>query len=241
MIVKDKTIEIKDHPLKVKTVVGLPIRKNEVVEMLAVCYAKSLLELEEYERRVTEVEKATSLEEINVVILDLPNSFLKNLTIFEKEEMDSLPHINEKDIDKESIKKVSKRYNHIRSSSRRDHHIRRSLRTGAQKSVAIMGERRLSGNLITSDELYLVAIMGSIRVDFAGVDLPEETTITVTAIMGEVRLYIPKNVRVIFDVTPIMGEVKVDKYINSDVRDDSPIIRVKGVAIMAEVRVITVR
>jgi len=233
MVVKEKTIDIKDHPIKVKTVVGLPIRKDEVVEMLAACYSKNLLELEEYERRVSEVEKATSLEEINVVILDLPNSFLQNLTIFEKEEMDSLPHIKNKKNEDISIKN---RDSNFRKSSKN----RISLKTGTQKSVAIMGEKRLSGNLIIGNELYLVAIMGSIRVNFAGVDLPATTTVTVTAIMGEVRLYVPRDVRVIFDVTPIMGEVKVDKHINSKVGDNSPVIRVKGVAIMGEVRVITV-
>jgi len=243
MEVKDKLMDIKDKPIDIKsrTVVGLPIRRDEVVEMLTACYGENLLELEEFERRVTEVEKATSLEEIDLLILDLPNSFLKNLTLFEKEELKTLSNIKDTSTTLSNPKenKESKKSS-ISNSNFNSRKGKLGLRKNSQKSVAILGERRLSGDLIKSNELYFVAIMGSVRADFSTIEISEDIFIKVTAIMGEIRITVPKNVKVIFDVTPIMGEAKADKGVNSEIDENSPVIRITGTAIMGEIRVISI-
>lgn len=52
-----------------------------------------------------------------------------------------------------------------------------------------------------------LAVMGEVKVDLGVAELPPQATLDVTAIMGEVTIYVPRSVRVSVRSVVVMGEV----------------------------------
>jgi hypothetical protein len=202
-----------------KSVVGLPIRREEATTILTECYGANLLELDEFERRAETVQQATSLEEINEVIFDLPEKFLKSLTEFKINENTTKPITNteSKSINRNSIAHTNK----------------------SNKVISIMSERRLTGNWLHNNEVTILSIMGSSRLDFRNVDFPDtDIMITTSVIMGEVIIDVSKDVKVVIEATPIMGNIKTsDNLISKTIKDHTKVLIIKGVVIMGEVRI----
>jgi len=223
-----------------KSVVGLPIRREEATRVLTECYGANLLELDEFESRAELVQKATSLEEINKVIFDLPEKFLNSLTEFKT--------IAREEAKKETVVRKNVEKKSLTNSYRRN------------KVVSILSERSLEGDWLHEDEVTALCIMGSSTLDFRGVTFPDrEVILTTSVLMGEVTIDVPRDVKVILDATPIMGNIRisenhtskvinniknkvlgnnnsVEKYNNTS--NKSRVLVIKGVVIMGEVRVI---
>jgi len=231
---------VSDERVKVKSVVGLPIRREEATKILTECYGANLLELDEFETRAELVQKATSLEEINKVIFDLPEKFLNSLTEF-------------KTIAQQEVKEEYVATKNVKSKSLSHRHKQ-------NKVISILSERSLEGNWLNDDEVTVLSIMGSSKLDFREVNFPDtEVVVTTSVIMGEVKIYVPKDVKVILDATPIMGDVKITadntpKIVNdiknkifgneksiqkySNQTNKNKVLIIKGIVIMGEVRVI---
>lgn len=62
---------------KKKRVFGLPQKREEAVTLLNHCYAKNLLELDEFENRLELVEKAKTLDELDDILSDIPDELKK--------------------------------------------------------------------------------------------------------------------------------------------------------------------
>ncbi|MGL5811249.1 MAG: hypothetical protein ACRCYQ_15015, partial [Nocardioides sp.] len=64
-------------------------------------------------------------------------------------------------------------------------------------------------------------------------------TITATAIMGEVRVIVDAHTHVEVDGTPIMGDFSQGKdKVRAQLSADSPVVRVRGLALMGSVSVV---
>ena len=55
-----------------RRVIGIEQRRDQATEILAECYARDLLPLEEYERRVGLIHDASTLDEIEPLLSDVP-------------------------------------------------------------------------------------------------------------------------------------------------------------------------
>lgn len=106
-------------------------------------------------------------------------------------------------------------------------------------SSAIMGECKRQGMWSIPDRHTAFALMGSVSLDLREAVLSShETLINANAIMGEVQVIVPAHFHVVVDGTPIMGEFGHGKdKVPADIRPDSPVIRVRGVALMGSVQV----
>jgi hypothetical protein len=66
-------------------------RKNEIIDILKNAFAKDLISIDEYEKRVGYAEKAINIDEIDLLIRDLPNDLSSNnpsdTNIHESEEL----------------------------------------------------------------------------------------------------------------------------------------------------------
>jgi hypothetical protein len=83
-----------------------------------------------------------------------------------------------------------------------------------------------------------LAIMGEVKLDLTRVRLgPGTSTIEVLAIMGEVRILAPHNVRIECDVTPALGSVDVKRVPDTVPADGAPLIRITGSAWLGAVRI----
>ncbi len=59
-------------PQKGRGVVGLPAQRERTVQILSECFAKNVLEMEEFERRVSLAHQARSVQELSRLIDDIP-------------------------------------------------------------------------------------------------------------------------------------------------------------------------
>ena len=55
-----------------RSVVGLPAKRERTIRILSECFAKNLLEMEEFERRVAQAHQAQSVQELARLIDDIP-------------------------------------------------------------------------------------------------------------------------------------------------------------------------
>lgn len=60
------------EPPKRRGVVGLPAQRERTVKILSECFAKNLLEMEEFERRVSQAHQAQSVQDLARLIDDIP-------------------------------------------------------------------------------------------------------------------------------------------------------------------------
>ncbi len=110
---------------------------------------------------------------------------------------------------------------------------------GHASSVAIMGDCKRRGVWHVPESHAAFALMGSVLIDLREASLSSrETTINASAIMGEVKVYVPAHVNVIVDGVPIMGDYGQSKdKTPAEIGPDSPTVRVKGIALMGSVTV----
>jgi hypothetical protein len=55
-----------------RSVVGLPAKRERTIKILSECFAKNLLEMEEFERRVSKAHQAQSVQDLARLIDDIP-------------------------------------------------------------------------------------------------------------------------------------------------------------------------
>lgn len=114
---------------------------------------------------------------------------------------------------------------------------------GDRLSFSLMGESEKTENWVCAPSHVSVAIMGGNDIDLRHARLgAQTTTITAIAVMGEIEIYVPEDVRVVCDGVGIMGgfEVSTDDSVAvrmEDLPEDAPVIRVTGVGLMGGVGV----
>ena len=108
-----------------------------------------------------------------------------------------------------------------------------------ESSWAVMGECKRQGAWLVPASHTAFALMGSVLLDLRGATFAErEIKITANAIMGEVKVIVDAGTHVVVDGVPIMGEFHQAKdKVAAQLGPDSPIVRVKGFALMASVNV----
>ncbi|MBD3915114.1 DUF1707 SHOCT-like domain-containing protein [Nocardioides hwasunensis] len=110
---------------------------------------------------------------------------------------------------------------------------------GHASSTAIMGETKRQGLWSVPEHHSAFALMGSVVIDLRQAQLESQhTQINASSIMGEVKIIVPAHVHVVVDGTPIMGEFTQQKdKVEADLGPDSPVVRVRGMALMGSVNV----
>jgi hypothetical protein len=106
-------------------------------------------------------------------------------------------------------------------------------------SVAIMGDCKRRGVWTVPETHTAFSLMGSVLLDLREATLSShETVINANAVMGDVKVYVGADTRVVVDGTPIMGDYGQDRdKVAAELRPDSPVVRVRGVALMGSVKV----
>jgi hypothetical protein len=104
-------------------------------------------------------------------------------------------------------------------------------------SLCVMGERRLTGDWLNSDSATSVTLMGSTVLDLRDTALPPgRLKIEAFAVMGEVKVIVPRGVPVKMSAFPFMGEAHASREISQRVTDrSSPWIEVSGIALMGSI------
>lgn len=152
-----------------KTIYGLPVKREEVIDALNAAFAERNLDEDEYENRVNEALNAKSIEELEVVLFDFPSGikiklFPKNIT---KQENDFPPAAFSKTNFSRSVQHTEK-----------DHFN------------AILGEnKQLIQNLDQRHAVNFLTVMGSQKIDFRRSQfVGSQFRIDVTCTLGETVL-----------------------------------------------------
>lgn len=106
-------------------------------------------------------------------------------------------------------------------------------------SWSVMGECKRQGAWLVPAQHTAFALMGSVVLDLRAATFAErDITITANAVMGEVRVIVDAGTHVVVSGVPIMGEFHQGDDKTPPVLDaDSPVVRVRGMALMGSVSV----
>lgn len=104
--------------------------------------------------------------------------------------------------------------------------------------VAVMGDSKRQGRWRVERPLAAVAVMGDVVLDLRGAEVPQgDVDLTATAVMGDVKVYVPDGVDVQLSGIAVMGDKKV-MVREAPAGQPSPKVVVKATVVMGDVKVI---
>jgi len=108
-----------------------------------------------------------------------------------------------------------------------------------ENSVSIMGDCTRKGAWLVPERHNAFALMGGITLDLREATFAApETVIYANAVMAGIDIYVDARTHVIVDGVGIMGAFDQGRdKVPAEVTADSPVVRVKGIALMAGVTV----
>jgi hypothetical protein len=106
-------------------------------------------------------------------------------------------------------------------------------------SVAVMSETKRRGTWLVPEHHTAFAFMGSVQLDLREAQLAaREVVINASAIMGDVKIVVNAHTHVVVDGVAFMAEYsEAREKVRPELTADSPVVRVKGLALMASVTV----
>jgi len=104
--------------------------------------------------------------------------------------------------------------------------------------VAVMGDSRRQGRWRVERPVVAVAVMGDVVLDLRGAEVPHgNVEITATAVMGDVKVYVPDGVDVELTGIAVMGDKKI-KVREAPPGQPSPKVVVRATVVMGDVKII---
>ena len=109
-----------------------------------------------------------------------------------------------------------------------------------ESSLAIMGETKRVGQWLVPTEHRVAAFMGSVKLDLREATFSAgETVITIGAVMAGVDIVVDAYTHVVVEGVGIMGDFSQARdKVPAQITPDSPVVRVKGFALMSGVTVV---
>jgi hypothetical protein len=111
-------------------------------------------------------------------------------------------------------------------------------RGGRDWVVAVMGNSRRQGRWRVEGPLAAVAVMGDVVLDLRGAEVPHgDVDLLATAIMGDVKVYVPDGVDVELSGVAVMGDKKVQVR-EAPPGQTAPRVVVRATVVMGDVKII---
>lgn len=190
-----------------KPPVALNKARERTVQALSEHFAQDNLDVEQFEQRLDLCYQATALEELEVLISDLP--VLRPSTELAPAERATpaiAPGLAPADV--------------------RD----------TQVVVAILGGNSRRGVWTLPRHLYVVAAMGGLELDFREARFPPgETEVTIFAMMGGAEIIVPPGLPVRANVVAIMGGFDQTEHEPDNLPPDAPRLKINGFVLMGGV------
>ena len=104
--------------------------------------------------------------------------------------------------------------------------------------VAVMGDSKRQGRWRIERPLAALAVMGDVVLDLRGAEVPHgEVDITATAVMGDVKIYVPDGVDVQLSGIAVMGDKQVQVR-EAPAGQTAPRVVVRATVVMGDVKVL---
>jgi hypothetical protein len=116
--------------------------------------------------------------------------------------------------------------------------IRPAARVDREWVVAVMGDSKRQGRWRVERPLAALAVMGDVVLDLRGAEVPQgDVDIIATAVMGDVKVYVPDGVDVQLTGVAVMGDKKVEVR-EAAAWQTVPKVVVRATVVMGDVKVI---
>lgn len=104
--------------------------------------------------------------------------------------------------------------------------------------LAFMSHTRREGDWVLPRLFRALSIMGNVEIDLSKALLaPGSSHIEVKAIMGNVIVFVPPDIRLECEVDAMVGSAEVKRAAPSTTSLDAPVVRITGTAILGSVEV----
>ena len=102
-----------------------------------------------------------------------------------------------------------------------------------------MSETRRVGRWRVEETQTAFALMGSVTLDLRQAEFAaRQVVVNASAVMGEVKIIVNAQTAVVVEGVGVMGEYTEQRpRVTADLADDSPVVRVRGLALMGSVHV----
>lgn len=104
---------------------------------------------------------------------------------------------------------------------------------GPSEISATLSSEKQDGEWLVPERLRVRAICGEVKVDFTEATLPHQVTVDAQVLIGEVTLYVPDDVAVVFDNGSTVLASRENKTA-TEPRPGTPVIRVVGSVVLGE-------
>ncbi|MCE1195591.1 LiaF-related protein [bacterium] len=198
--------------------------RQGALDTITSAFATGKISIEEYEARADKIQKATALADIDAQTLGLPQPELPRDSSGRGQpaaSRDSRP----------SFRRAA------REPAYRAEDLYVEERHGSPEfSLCIMGDRRLQGDWLNADQATSVTLMGSTTLDLRDTALPPgRLKIDALAVMGEIKIIVPRGLPVKMSAFPFMGEANIQASVERRVDRRNPWVEVSGVALMGSI------
>jgi hypothetical protein len=194
-----------EDPTRPAPLVALRRRRQQVIDRLTEDFARDLLDVDEFDDRVTRAHQASTLADLDEIVGDLAPLERTAPAITESQAMRIHPQ----------------------------REIVPYERPERRWAVAVMGGVERKGAWRVPQRLKVVCVMGGAELDFRDVTLPPgETEVSVTCVMGGAEIIVPPDLAVECDGVAILGGFEHSDRAPPRPDPDLPLLRIKGVAFM---------
>ena len=183
--------------------------RERTIEVLCAQFARDSLETAEFERRIDLAYRAETAVQLSALTTDLPAIANAEKTPARAAAPAAAPRAPSAQVQ------------------------------GSQFVVAVLGGNERNGPWIPARNVYSLAFMGGVRLDFRDARFgPGVTEVTVFALMGGVEIIVPPGLMVQADGFAIMGgfEHRTD---GPAADENAPVLRISGMAMMGGVDIST--
>ncbi|MDP2791829.1 MAG: LiaF-related protein [Rectinemataceae bacterium] len=187
--------------------------RQEALDAITSAFAHGSITIEDYETRAEKIQKAKLLVEIDAQTLGLPRP----------------------ELPREAPRNAST-HARVRRPAPAENLFVEERHGSPDFSLCVMGERKLAGDWLNSDQATSFTLMGSTTLDLRNTALPPgRLKIDAIAVMGEIRILVPRGLPVRMSAFPFMGEANVHASVEQRVDRSQPWVDVSGVAFMGSI------
>ena len=186
--------------------------REKAIDLLSECFARDMLSVEGFERRVALAHAAGSMAELGRAIDGLGSGGIEAV------KGEGLP-------EKAPRRAPAAALSEVRSTDR---------------AVAVFGETKRAGQWVPARRTTVAAVMGSATIDLREARLgPGTTTVTAVTFMGSVEILVPPGLHVQCAGSAVFGSFERRDSGPAPVAADDSMIRVDGVSVFGSVDIET--
>ena len=193
--------------------VTLADAKEETIDVLAECFARDILTVEDFERRVSIVHAAGTMPELGEAVTGLGTRGARAPQGEQRASVEALQRLTP-DVPASRVRAFD-------------------------RAVAVFGEAKRLGRWIPARQNTVVAVAGSVVIDLRDALLgPGRCTFSVATFMGSVEIVVPPGLYVECAGSAVLGSFELQREDRPVPLDpDAPVLRIDGCAVLGSVEV----